>query len=533
MPSTVAPETRDRSDTAFFGHPRGLSTLFFTEMWERFSYYGMRAFLLLFMVADKDKGGMGLSAAEAGIIYGMYTASVYLMSVPGGWIADRYLGLQRAVLIGGALIMFGHVSLALPIDEGFFVGLGLVVLGTGLLKPNISAIVGRLYGQTDARRDSGYSIYYMGINIGAFLAPLVCGFLAQSNTFRTFLSDQGIDPNSAWHFGFGAAAVGMFFGLVQYVLGTRHLKDAGKRPTPPANELERKRNHIILVAAIAAVIAVPILFGFLDARGVMSVDDSFSILLAILPVGLFTSLMIWGCTNTDERRRLAVIMVLFTGAAMFWACFDQAGSTLNLFAERHTRNSLLGFEFPSSWFQSINAVFVVALAPVFAVLWVVLARRGKEPSSPAKFGAGLVLVGLGFAVLIPAAFTIDGPETVATAFVGVEHSPVKVSPGWLVMLYLVHTMAEMCLSPVGLSSMSKLAPERIGGLVMGIWFLASAVGNFLAGRAAGFSDRSDHVTFLTVMILLPAALGVVLFILTKPIGRMLARGETAAPPAAH
>jgi POT family proton-dependent oligopeptide transporter len=530
MPSTVAPETRDRSDTAFFGHPRGLSTLFFTEMWERFSYYGMRAFLLLFMVAEKDKGGMGLSAAEAGLIYGMYTSCVYLMSVPGGWIADRFLGLQRAVLIGGALIMFGHISLAMPWEQSFYVGLGLVVLGTGLLKPNISAIVGRLYGVTDARRDSGYSIYYMGINLGAFLAPLACGFLAQSNTFRTFLSDQGIDPNSAWHFGFGAAAVGMFFGLVQYVLGVRHLKDAGKRPTPPENEAAAARNRIILAAALGATVGIPVLFALLHTNGIMDVGDSFSILLTVLPIGLFTSLMIWGCTNTDERRRLAVIMVLFAGAAMFWFCFDQAGSTLNLFAERHTQNSLLGFDFPSSWFQSINAVFVVALAPVFAILWVVLAKRGKEPSAPAKFGAGLVLVGLGFAVLLPAAATIDGPESALGSFIGVSHDPVRVSPAWLVMLYFVHTLAEMCLSPVGLSSMSKLAPERIGGLVMGIWFLASSVGNFLAGKAAGYSDRSDHMTFLTVMIILPAILGVILFVLVKPIGRMLAAGKATAEP---
>ena len=533
MPSTVAPDTRDRSDTAFFGHPRGLSTLFFTEMWERFSYYGMRAFLLLFMVAEKDKGGMGLSAAEAGLIYGMYTSSVYLMSVPGGWIADRFLGLQRAVLIGGALIMFGHIALALPMDKTFYVGLGLVVLGTGLLKPNISAIVGRLYPQDDKRRDSGYSIYYMGINLGAFLAPLACGFLAQSNSFRTFLSDQGIDPNSAWHFGFGAAAVGMFFGLIQYVLGVRHLKEAGKKPTPPESEAHAARNRLILAGAIAATIGIPILFGLLHTNDIMKVGDSFSILLTVLPLGIFIPLMIWGCQNTDERRRLAVIMVLFAGAAMFWFCFDQAGSTLNLFAENHTRNSLLGFEFPSSWFQSINAVFVVALAPVFAILWVVLAKRGKEPSAPAKFGAGLVLVGLGFAVLLPAAATIDGPESGLASFIGVAHEPVRVSPIWLVMLYFVHTTAEMCLSPVGLSSMSKLAPERIGGLVMGIWFLASSVGNFLAGQAAGYSDRSAHVAFLTAMIILPAILGGVLFVLTKPIGRMLARGQEAVKPAGH
>ena len=530
MPSPSAPETRDRSDTAFFGHPRGLSTLFFTEMWERFSYYGMRAFLMLFMVAPKDRGGMGLSAAEAGVVYGMYTASVYLMSVPGGWIADRFLGLQRAVLIGGILIMCGHIALALPMEESFYAGLGLVVLGTGLLKPNISAIVGRLYGADDARRDSGYSIYYMGINVGALIAPLACGFLAESESFRTFLSNQGLDPNSAWHYGFGAAAVGMFFGIVQYALGTRHLKGAGRLPAPPENEAAARRNRFILVGALAAVFGLPVLFYALHDAGIVSIEDSFSYLLTVLPIALFTSLLIWGCTNTDERRRLAVIMVLFAGAAMFWFCFDQAGSSLTLFTERHTERTLLGFEFPASWFQSINAFFVILLAPVFAILWVVLAKRGKEPSAPAKFGAGLVLVGLGFAVVIPAAITIDGPDTTMSALIGVEYDPVQVSPMYLVMLYFVHTVAEMCLSPVGLSSMSKLAPERIGGLVMGIWFLAASVGNFLAGQAAGFAEPIKHVTFFTVMVLLPAALGIVLFILTRPIKRMLARsGEPAAP----
>jgi POT family proton-dependent oligopeptide transporter len=525
MSSTVAPETRDRSDTAFFGHPRGLSTLFFTEMWERFSYYGMRAFLVFYMTAPVDKGGLGFSLAVAGIIYGMYTASVYLMGVPGGWIADRFLGLRRAVMIGGALIMAGHAVLALPIEQGFYLGLALVVLGTGLLKPNISALVGQLYGPSDIRRDAGYSLYYMGINIGAFGAPLVCGYLAQDERFRYWLEHSaGVDPNSAWHIGFGAAAVGMFLGLVQYILGVRHLKGAGEHPTPPKNEAEAGRNKLILGGILAAVIGLPALIYVLHDTGVLAdkeaVGNFFGVILALLTIALFTGLYTVGCQSTDERRQLIVIFVLFLGATMFWACFDQAGSVLNLFADTHTRRELLGFSFPASWLQSVNSLFVISFAPVVAALRVVLAKRKREPSSPAKFGTGLVLVGLGFAVMIPAASMIeagDGP----------------VSPGFLIGLYLMHTFAELCLSPVGLSSMSKLAPARWGGLVMGIWFLASANGSFLAGRAVGLSEDMEPTDFFTLMIILPAALGAVFFALVRPISRMLARSETGKEPAGH
>ncbi len=508
------------TDTAFFGHPRGLSTLFFTEMWERFSYYGMKAFLMIFMVTPVDRGGLGFDAAKAGLVYGMYTSCVYLMSVPGGWIADRFLGLRRAVFIGGVLIMCGHIVLALPIDAGFYVGLAFVVLGTGLLKPNISAIVGRLYGDKDPRRDSGYSIYYMGINLGAFLAPLACGFLAQSTQFRGWLADAGIDPNAAWHFGFGAAAVGMAFGVVQYLRGARYLGDAGKDPVTPANAREASQNKSILIAVLAAVVGLPILLGVLDTSGVIPLDKSFSLFLVLLTVSLFTGLFIKGCQNSDERRRLAAIMVLFAGAVMFWACFDQAGSTLSLFAEHHTENTMLGFAFPSSWFQSINAVFVVMMAPVFAFLWVYLARRNIEPTSTAKFATSLVLIGLAFAVMLVPAMTLDGGNVPLASGV-TEESLGRVSPGWLVGLYFVFTLAEMFLSPVGLSSMSKLAPARWGGLVMGIWFLASGCGNFLAGQAVGLSTTPTFTAFFTAMVVLPMILALVLFTLVKPIKKML------------
>jgi POT family proton-dependent oligopeptide transporter len=490
-------------------------TLFFTEMWERFSYYGMRAFLILYMVAPIDKGGLGFSEGRAGIIYGMYTASVYLMSVPGGWIADRFLGLRNAVFYGGILIMCGHIVLALPIGFSFYLGLILIVLGTGLLKANISTIVGQLYGKDDPRRDAGYSIYYMGINIGAFFAPIACGWLVQSDTFREFIHDSlGMDPNLAWHVGFAAAAVGMALGVVQYKLGIAAFGDAGAHPTPPANEGERRRNVYILIGILTAIVVLPsLLFGLvaLDVLGTEGVGNVFGVLLLVTAVGVFVTLYTMGCQNVDEKRRLTVILLLFVGACIFWGCFEQAGSVLNLFATSHTDKTIFGWAYPSTWLQSANSVFIIAFAPIFAWLWMAWNKRGSEPSSPAKFGAGLVLVGAGFAVMIPAAMAIGDSATTT------------VTPLYLITLYLFHTFAELCLSPVGLSSMSKLAPARWGGLVMGIWFLGASIGNFLAGRAVEYSKSMSPTSFFTMMVLIPLALSAVFFALVKPIGRMLAR----------
>jgi proton-dependent oligopeptide transporter, POT family len=502
----------DRSDTAFFGHPRGLATLFFTEMWERFSFYGMKAFLVFYLSAEIEDGGLGFGPAATGIIYGVYTSAVYLTGVPGGWIADRFLGLRRAVLYGGVLIMLGHIVLALPIGSGFYPGLALIVLGTGLLKPNVSAIVGQLYAQHDIRRDAGYSLYYMGINLGAFVAPIVCGYLAQDTGFRAMLADAGLDPNLAWHFGFGAAAAGMAAGLLQFALGTKHLKGAGEHPTPPRDAAEAARDRLILIAILLAIPALVAGFYALSAAGVIENENDFGVVfgafLTVLSVTLFTVLYIKGCQNRDERRRLMVILALFLGATVFWGCFEQAGSVLNLFAGDYADLEILGFEFPPSWLQSVNSVFIILLAPVFAAVWLVLARRKKEPSAPAKFGIGLIQAGLGFAVMIPAALAI-------------EAGAAKVTFLWLIGLYFLHTTAELSLSPVGLSSMSKLAPARWGGLVMGIWFLASANGSFLAGRAVGLSASMTPSRFFLMMVMIPAAIGVVFLLLAGPLKRLL------------
>ncbi|MFN3426827.1 MAG: peptide MFS transporter [Candidatus Thermochlorobacter sp.] len=516
-PDTASLQTTTVSasnDTAFFGHPRGLSTLFFTEMWERFSYYGMRALLILFMTAPVTAGGLGFEARDAGVIYATYTAFVYLLSLPGGWIADKFLGLRRSVFIGGVIIMLGHISLALPGITTFYLGLVLVVLGTGLLKPNISALVGQLYSPDDARRDAGFSIYYMGINLGAFIAPLVCGTLAQAEWFKDVLTSMGVDPTGSWHWGFGAAAVGMFLGLVQFMLTGNFLGNAGAppAPNPDAEAAQKTKRQLILgISLVVGLIAVFALLHVTDAVRINADNISFIIGIAyvIVTLGYFAALFAQEWTPL-ERNRLIVVVVLFVCAAVFWSAFEQAGSSLNLFADRFTRNSLFGVAFPSSYFQSLNSLFVITLAPVFAWLWVWLAKRNLEPSSPVKFAIGLLGVGLGFVILVPPALTLAGaPEGF------------RVSPMWLVMVYLIHTIAELCLSPVGLSTVTKLAPERVVGQMMGVWFLGASVGNFAGGQIASlFETFPLPLLFLSVFATAGAA-SLVLFLLIKPIRNLM------------
>jgi POT family proton-dependent oligopeptide transporter len=507
----------DKDTSGMAGHPRGLMTLFFTEMWERFSYYGMRAFLMLFMVAPREAGGLGLPDATAGVIYGMYTSMVYLLSVPGGWVADRFLGQQRAVLYGGVLIMAGHVSLAVPASATFYLGLALVALGTGLLKPNISSIVGQLYARGDARRDAGFTIFYMGINLGAFLAPLVCGaFLAESQTFRSWLRAAGIAPEAAWHFAFGAAAVGMFLGLIQYAAGRKNLRAAGAHPTPPRDAADAARGRRILAALVTVFLVVPVIVGALAAAGSVKLTPEgvgavFDVLMPATAVLVLLGLFFFGAEGVAERRRMIVITLLFFAAAVFWGCFEQAGSTLTLFASRHTRREVLGQAFGATAYQSLNALFVVLLAPLFAWLWIRLARRGREPVTMAKFALGMFGVGLGFLILVPAARIVMGGGLAG--------------PGWLVVLYLVHTCGELCLSPVGLSAMTKLAPPRIVGLIMGVWFLAASVGNYLAGRSVGLTQRMSMDGYFLLMTAFPVVIGVILLVLARPVQRMLGRSE--------
>jgi proton-dependent oligopeptide transporter, POT family len=489
-------------DTAFFGHPRGLSTLFFTEMWERFSYYGMRALLVLFMTAAVADGGLGFDVAKAGAIYALYTSLVYLITLPGGWAADRILGQRKSVLYGGIIIAAGHFSMAVPQLVTFYLGLALIVVGTGMLKPNISVMVGQLYGTEDARRDAGFSIFYMGINIGAFVAPLVCGFLGETIN---------------WHLGFGAAGIGMTLGLVQYVYGDRYLGSAGAQPTGTAAEQAAAKS--VLVRAVIGVAALVGTLAVLGMTGMITlteerISNGYGVLLFLTVIGLFGWLFSRPYWTQAERKQLYVIGVLFLAAAVFWSFFEQAGSSLNLFAADLTSRSVpewvpfMGGEFPASWFQSLNPLFIIALAPVYAWLWVWLSKRGMEPSSPGKFVFGLVFLGVGFAVLVGGA--------------ALAQQGVQVSPNWLVLTYLFHTIGELTLSPVGLSAMTRLAPARVVSLMMGFWFLASSVGNFMGGFLVRYYETMELPVLFGTMAAFAIGVGLVLALMVRPIGRMLA-----------
>ena len=484
-------------DTAFFGHPRGLSTLFFTEMWERFSYYGMRALLILFMTASLTNGGLGLDTATAGAIYGLYTSMVYMTTLPGGWVADRLIGQRRAVLYGGIIIASGHFCMAFSALSTFYLGLFLIVIGTGLLKGNVSVIVGGLYGKDDIRRDAGFSIFYMGINLGAFIAPLVCGYLGQ---------------NVSWHLGFAAAGIGMTLGVIQYVLGSKNLGTAGLYPAPAASpEAARRLQRNALIAGVA-LLAVLGGFGVGAYTGAIpitakQVADGAGVGLLLIVVFFFGWLFTSSNWTAEERKKLYVIGVLFLAAALFWSVFEQAGSTLNLFADRNTHNVIFGWAYPSSWFQSLNSLFLIIFAPVFAWLWLRLAKKRQEPSSPAKFAVALVLVGAGFAILIWAAKMAE--------------QGIQVSPLWLTLTYFLHTCGELCLSPVGLSAMTKLAPARIAGLMMGVWFLATSVGNFIGGRISSFYESWALPSLFGAVGLFAIGAGILLFLFVKPIKQLM------------
>jgi POT family proton-dependent oligopeptide transporter len=504
-------------DTAFFGHPRGLATLFFTEMWERFSYYGIRAFLIIYMTSKVAVGGRGMTPTSAGLVMALYLSSVYLLSLPGGWIADRFLGQRGAVLLGGIGIAAGNAVLALPIDALFYPGLLLIALGTGLLKPNISTIVGQLYDTKDIRRDSGYTIYYMGINIGAMIAPLGCGYFAQDEGFRAFLRGHGIDPTWCWHFGFAAASAGMIAGLIQYVVSQGWLGESGKHPTIPTDPVRAARDRRVLAGIGAALGAIIALFVVVSVTGAVSVGeetigDVFGIGLAIGSIVLFYGLF-RSARDAGERKRLVAMLTLFLGSIGFFGIFEQASTTLSLFAENVTKRDLLGLHIEASYYQSVNSIFIILLAPLFAWLWVKLARAGKEPSSVMKFSIGMALIAMSFVVMLP---------TLSSVMHGA-----KASGGYLIALYLFSTCSELCISPVGLSSMSKLAPTRLAGTVMGIWFLGAANGNYLAGRAAGFTAVRGYAFLFYFLIIAALVVAAGLFIVSPMIRRMM--GDDADP----
>ncbi len=457
--TTTELEVERTRDDAFLGHPKGLGPLFFTELWERFSYYGMRAILVLYMVAPPAQGGLGFDVKRAASIYGWYTMSVYLTALPGGLAADYLLGARLAVFLGGLIIAAGHFSMVFHSMSSFYLGMVLIAVGTGLLKPNISAMVGGLYGENDRRRDSGFSLFYMGINIGAVLAPLVCGYLAQSDTFKQTLVNNGFDPTKSWHWGFGAAGIGMILGLIVFVLFGRWLAHVGSR---------------------------------IAKRAVEQVSDA----AAKRPL------------TSGDWKRIAAIFIFFIFTILFWAAYEQKGASLNLFAKDLVRTEFFGRAFPSSYLQSCTPLFVIILAPVFSYLWVSL--KDRQPSSPVKFTLGLLFIGAAYLLMIPA--------SMLTAYG-------RISPMWLVGLYFLEVCGEMCLSPVGLSTVTKLSPAKLVGIMMGVWFLASSLGSKLAGYLSGFYVRDSwQLTKLYGGIgvgLLVSA--VILAILTPTVKRLMGR----------
>ncbi len=500
------------ADRSFFGHPRGLATLFLTELWERFSFYGLRPLLVLFMSAALAQGGFGFSRPQASAVVGIYAASVYLAALPGGWVADRLLGLRRAVLYGAVLITLGHLSIGLSglavSKVPFFLGLVLIVLGTGLLKSNASAMVGELYPEGGARRDAGFSVFYMGINSGAIVGQIVAGQLGEQ---------------VGWHWGFGIAGFGMLVGLITYaVRAPRTLGDLGTVPSQhPDPAVDAARRASAARGVGAGVLALALVFA-LASSGVIALDPqviarSMTLVLGGTTIAYFVYIFTAGGLSPAERPRVVVIFLLFLFAAVFWAAFEQAPTSLNLFAKDFTERHLFGFEVSASAFQSINSIFVVLFAPVFAALWERLGRVGRDLSAPAKFALGLTFAAVGFGIML-----VPARALVATG------GALKVSAWWLTVSYLFQSFGELCLSPVGLSSMTKLAPRRYVGQMMGIWFLALSVGNLIAGLVGGNVDpeklSQTPTLFLWTTVALLVAAGA-LAALTVPVRRMLAAAE--------
>jgi proton-dependent oligopeptide transporter, POT family len=488
----------------FFGHPRGLATLFLTEMWERFTFYGMRAVLILFLVAAVAKGGLGLDDKTAAAIYGLYNAAVYLAALPGGWIADRLIGAQRAVMLGGLFITTGNFLLAISTSpKGFYIGLVIIILGVGLLKPNVSAIVASLYPEGGARLDSAFTIFYIGINIGGALGPLVIPLTQSYFGLRA---------------GFGAGAVFMLIGVAQFYLTRRYLGEAGIQPAPvhaahSAALVPRSKQWLRLWIGVAVLIAaiVAVSAGWIPMNA-LSLGKSVAYVIGGIGVLYFAYYFTFADLTTEERKRGVALVVLFVGCALFFSGFEQAGSSLNLFADRYTDRAVgwLHFVIPTGWFQSLNSLFIILFAPFFAWMWIALARRNLNPSAPAKFALGVMLMGSGFLVMAAAASIV-------------AHGS-QVLPYWLIMTYLLHTFGELCLSPVGLSYFTKLAPKRFVGQMMGMWFLATSLGNLVAGLIAGEFDANNVAAMpgqYMRIVYFSVGLGAVLLILSRPVKKLM------------
>ncbi|MFF0064049.1 MULTISPECIES: oligopeptide:H+ symporter [unclassified Streptomyces] len=486
---TKDPASSAESEKTFLGHPRGLANLFMTEMWERYSFYGMRALLVLYLATNVADGGLGFNDATAVAIYSVYNAMVYLLALPGGWLGDRVWGARKAVAVAGVIIMTGHFLLAVPAEISFFVGLALIAAGSGVLKANISTMVGHLYpDKNDPRRDGGFTIFYMGINLGAFAAPLTIGWVGQK---------------VSWHLGFAMAGVGMAIGLLFYFLGFRHLSEESHKVPAPLSAEERagtiKKSLIWLGVAGAA-------YAIVGLAGLFTINWALwplTILGLVLPAYYLLRIKRDKDLSDVEQRRMSGYIWFFVAAAVFWAIYDQTGSTLSLFAKNDTQSTLFGFSFPESWFQSLNPLFVMALAPLFAWMWVALNKRDKEPTTLSKFAAALVLIGASFGVMMVAQ--------------GMAAGDARVSPMWLVGVYFIQTIGELCLSPVGLSLTTKLAPQKYASQMMGVFFLAVTAGDSLIALVQLIGAPTDTQGWFASQGVLAALAGLAIFMYRKKV----------------
>ena len=476
----------------FKEHPKGLYTLFFTEMWERMSYYGMRGILVLFMTASILEGGLQFDNVSASAIYGIYSACVYLVALLGGWLADRHIGQQKAILYGGMVIMLGHFLLAFTNLQTFYLGLIFVVLGTGLLKPNISAIVGGLYENDINKKESGFTIFYMAINIGSVLGFFICGYLGE---------------NIGWHYGFGAAGIGMAFGLIQFILTKKNLGSIGLEPSIELNNETKKKELRIFNSFIGIFILIILLglFGYISFDPI-PIANILTVVILLIAIMYFLYLFSFGNLSEEERKKIILIIVLFFGAAFFWSGFDQAGSSFNIFAKEYTDRIILGWEYPASWLQVLNPVLVVILSPFMAYMWLFLGKRMLDPSLPFKFGLGLIFMAIGF-LFIATGATVAMQEGMAGA-------------KWLLLTYLFHTIGELTLSPIGLAAISNLSPKRFVGQMMGIWFLASSLGAIIAGLLSGqatYSGINSMPDLFNKIAIISSIIGLVLILISKPL----------------
>lgn len=491
-------------------HPRALFVLFFAELWERFSFYGMRALLVLYLTKELfDKMAAGEADARAYGIYGAYNALLYAAPVIGGMLADRAIGFRKAILTGGGFMALGQFILALSAastgslhsESVFFIGLAALTVGNGLFKPNISSFLGTFYDRNDPRKDGAYTLFYMGINIGAFLGPLVCGTLAQSEAF-------------GWHYGYAAAGVGMLFGVLQFRLTRRHLGGAGLAPHgsgDAARDAEFRRKSWRVIAGVLVVFSAIVALAMAGAFEIHPerLARGTTWVIVGLSAAYFAWIFLLGGLDTAEKKRMVVIIALYIGTAMFWAGFEQSGSSFNIFADRYTILEFESFTLLSTWFQSVNPIFIILFAPVFAWFWVALAKRNLNPSTPFKFGIGLVLLAIGFLIMMAASAIVADGE--------------KVLPTWLIFTYMFHTWGELALSPVGLSATTKLAPRRYVGQMMGVWFMGTALGNLIAGQIAGEFNPNDLQAFpgqYLKIFLTIGGVGLVFLLLTKPIKKL-------------